>query len=231
MKTTSYGVSFYAKEILSGIPFSLARYGAGEWRCLVPSLKDQLRSPGFEEWHGNDEAQARLRDTLLHRHDSPRYWVASWEHHNFRVRDGIGEWLKETGLDKLDWHWGGVWRDAFMQDNVHTVVKAMRAQSLPLVFVGPDRIRPVCDHIEVAGFISVDPLRAYSGWEETAQEVLNFSEPAVVSFSAGNTANILIHHLFPLVGEESFLIDFGALWDGMCGNRKRLYQRSSRRWK
>jgi hypothetical protein len=43
----------------------------------------------------------------------------------------------------------------------------------------------------------------------------------VYCFSASMTTNVLIHRLYPLMGETSWLIDFGSLWDVYVGVKSR----------
>jgi hypothetical protein len=92
------------------------------------------------------------------------------------------------------------------------------------VFVGPERIRGVQKHFRGSKFIEVHYTKAYYDISEIEDKILSIGQPALFSFSVGGTAKILIHDLFPEIGEWSYLIDFGAFWEGLCGKKARVYQ-------
>jgi len=224
----SPGLNWYAQEIRSGVPFSLSRYGEGEWRVIVPAMHVKKQRV-YSEWHA-EKAQDKLRLTLINCHTSDRYYPAIW-HQRGAARGGrmtkIKSWMKHNNLDWIKWHDGRLWRRATERDRVSIMVKAIRDQKLPLVVVGPKRIEQrMKGKFDVARFIPIHPTHAYNDRGKIVKSVLRFDKPALISFSAGGTANILIHTLFPFIGEESYLIDFGALWEGLSGHRTRPYHKS-----
>ena len=224
----SPGLSFYAEEIVSGRPFSLLRYGEGEWRVIHPDMHIKKHNI-YSEWKA-EVAQNRLRNTLVNYHKHPRYWPAIW-HQRYYDKDGrlskIQRWLKESNLQDIPWHDGRLWRRATERLTFHIVVKALRKAPLPLVFVGPERIKSICKKLPVHDFITIDPTHAYNKLDETMEKILRRvpDEGAIVSFSAGGTANIMIHSLFSQLGESCFLIDFGAVWEGLVGMKTRPYHK------
>ena len=224
----SPGIEWYAAEIRDGAPFSMCRYGEGEWRVICPDMHLKQQRV-FSEWH-SDEAQDDLRATLLNCHDHERYWPCIW-HQRYFAKDGrlakVTGWLEENGLEDINWHDGRVWRRATENDRVHVITSAIRDQTLPFVVVGPDRIREAMgNNFNVAKFIAIHPHHAYYDRDEIVRKVLKFGKPALISFSAGGTSNILIHTLFPEIGEQSFMIDFGAMWEGLAGRKTRPYHKS-----
>jgi len=228
IETFSPGIEWYADEIRNSSPFSLSRYGEGEWRVIVPEMHVKKQRI-YSEWRAK-EAQDDLRHTLLCCHDDPRYFPAIW-HQRYFAKDGraakITGWLGENELDWISWHDGRVWRRATESDWVHTIVSAIRSQPLPIVIVGPKSIKNVVkSKFSVAKFIEIHPHHAYYDRVKIIEEIESFDKPALISFSAGGTANILIHTLFPTIGQHSFLIDFGALWEGLAGKRVRPYHRA-----
>ena len=167
-----------------------------------------------------------MRDTLLNCHKEWNYCPAIW-HQRYYARDGrdikIEGWLSRNGLDWIPWHDGRVWRRSIERNIFHHVVTALRECPLPLVFVGPEVIRQIVEKkFKVTEFIAIHHLHAYNHREKIVKAVLSFGEPAMISFSAGGTANILIHTLFPEIGDRSILVDFGASWEILAGKNRRV---------
>lgn len=221
----SPGIRFYAKQILTGVPFSFMRYGEGEWRVMHPDIAPKTH-PIYNEWL-DDDAADRLRSSLINYHQHPRYWPAIWHQDWYNQANHlprIRQWLEDNELSDIPWHDGRVWRRATEQDDAFPIIDAMRKQSLPIVFIGPDKIQGVLKHFKGAQFIQVHYCHAYYDIDEIERKIINISQPALISFSVGGTAKILINDLFPEIGEWSYMIDFGAFWEGLCGKKARVYQ-------
>lgn len=221
----SPGIRWYADEIVKGRPFSFVRYGEGEWRFIVPAIPEKTRGP--DAFWKLKEAQNALRQTVIKCHRGDRYFPAIW-HQDYLHAKGWLEpaktWLRHNNLEWIKWHNGRVWRTATELDRVGVIVKAMRKQSLPVVVVGPKRIRRLVKEVGAAKFVQTHHSLAYFDRADIERSILKFGKPALISFSVGCTTKMLIHSLFPKIGKHSFLIDFGALWDGLCGAPSRTYQ-------
>jgi hypothetical protein len=222
----SLGIKFYAREIRAGRPFTFVRYGEGEWRTICPNMGVKGHHI-YSEWQER-QAQDRLRNTLQSYHAHPRYWPAIW-HQRWLAKSGnltnVKTWLGENGLGGIPWHDGRLWRRATENDQAHIVVMAMKEQELPIVFVGPAKIRGVLKHFKGASLIETHYTHAYYDIPKIKKAILSIDHPALFSFSVGGTAKIIMHDIFPQIGDESFMIDFGAMWEGLCGKKARVYQR------
>lgn len=222
------GPEEHTRCIRAGLPYSFARYGEGEWRVIVPDIYVKQQRI-YSEWH-SDYAQDALRDTLLKCYPDWNYCPAIW-HQRAYAKDGrdrkIAKWLSDNSLDWINWYDGRVWRRAIESDRFHIVVDAVRACPLPLIFVGPEAIyKAVKGKFNVAKFVQIHPYHAFYDRAKIASKILSFGEPAMISFSAGGTANILIHTLFPLIGHHSIMVDFGASWEVLSGKRTRPYTKT-----
>lgn len=218
------GVEWYAEEIESGNPFSFIRYGEGEWHVIIPDIPLKGKNLMWDETPGAIE---ELRSTLRAHHDHERYWPAIW-HQPYLIKTKqnpkVIKWLKENTSD-IKWHRGRVWRLAIEGDKFFHIVQAIRRQKLPIVFVGPQKIRCVEDKFSVSRFIEVPYKGAYHKRNKIERQILSFGKPAFIAFSVGAVSNILIHRLFPKIGDHSYLVDFGAVLEGLCGHGCRLYLR------
>ena len=232
ISTFSPSVRWYADEIMSNEPFSLVRFndilrnGCPGVPCkYVPGHKN-LGAEMFRVWAFPKAVQV-CRDTVLGTHQHPRYWPAVWHQDNLERRGWLSvieKWLGEHGLLDLTWHHGGVWQQAVLKGQFHIIVRTLREQSLPIVFVGPERTRPAAERLNADEFITVPPLANHDSIPHIKQSVLAFDYPSVVSFAASIPGKAAIQQLFPMIGHHSYLIDFGSVWDALCGVKERMYQ-------
>lgn len=227
----SPGLQFYCDEVVSGKPFSLVRYGEGEWRSLHPDMQVK-KNHIYSEWREED-VQERLRDTLVNYHEHPRYWPAIWHQRAYakdKRLDQVRRFIEQHGLEEIKWHDGRVWRRAIENRRIFPWVSALRHAQLPVIIVGPREIAGVSKHIDVHAFIPIHRTHAYYDIEDikaTIKERLP-GEGATICFSAGGTACILIHDLFLELGESCYLVDCGAFWEAMVGMKTRPYHKELR---
>jgi len=236
MRITTPGVEFYAQRVRDSDPFTLIRYGEGELRLAVPSLpakgSGSQRIRGLRYMRESAKIWAReanreaFRETVVGLHRHPRYFPALWHlniMHKCGWLDDIEGWLNKVGLGDVEWHDGWVWRIAVEKQRLGIMMGAIRTQPLPIVVVAPERMRSIEGKLPIAKFV-ISPIPSSPPDVPTMMEgVLEVEGPALVILCAGVAGKILTHRLFPQIGEHSFLIDFGATLDGMCGNRVRGY--------
>lgn len=233
------GVEWYAKQIESGAPFSFVRYGEGDLRTICPLLSTK-GSVGF--WRRYPQAREEYTQSVIGMPRHERYWPAIWHQGNLLKRRWmpiLREWLAEVGLGDVKWHRGRVWRHMIDADKTSILVKAMKSQALPIVLIGPAHIaaeklgaahivtpfsgRPTVGTIgETYPGIALEALYQSLPWLES---IIPSLSPALFTFSASFVGKMLISRLFPIIGEESFMIDVGALWDGLSGHPSRPHQR------
>lgn len=236
--TFSPGVSWYAKKVQEGQPFSLVKYGGGEWLAIVPGLPEWRKrtspnpkpiSPVQKIWR-SPEGKRALVEHFLATPRAENYYPAIFCQQGLKNRKwlpGIKTFLDKNGLDDLPWHDGNVWQDAVKEDRMNRMVIALRSQPLPVVLVGPDFLSllegyiPVEEHIET--HMALDPN---VDLEPLKEQVLASPRPAIFCFSCSAVGKMLIQEFYPLLGQESFLIDFGSAWDGYCGHKSRGYHKS-----
>jgi len=71
------------------------------------------------------------------------------------------------------------------------------------------------------------PVRSKDCWQDVdkIERRLRGKADSVISFSAGPAAKVLIWRLWPALGDTSWLIDFGSVWDVYCGKKTRRYHK------
>jgi len=220
-------IGWYAKEILSGVPFSFPRFGDGDWRAILPELSYPTNKY-WRSWNTLERQELRTATASIHNH--PRYWAAfSRRHQQGLHRRGwlvhVKNFIRDENLSWVKWHDALIWRLATRTGAFYCIVEALREQSLPIVFIGPGYLSEVENRIPITGYLVTHPTEAIKSLDHLHIAILSFHRPAIFAFSCGSTANILIHRLFPEVGHQSYLIDFGAVWDGLLGNPCRSGQK------
>ena len=227
----SPGAEWYAEEILSGMPFTFVRYGEGEWRTVVPKVPHKNFSHPRERTHfktiWNDPksgAEEMLRGAVLNHHDHERYWTAMWHfrhlnHYNWLVP--IKKW-QDKNLGDVTWHDGYVWRRAIEGGRFGPIVHALREQRLPIVVVGPEALAELKDRLPIADHIVIHRWAAYYQMFEI-EDAMRAQPPSLFILCGGGPVKIIANKLFPDIGEESTMIDFGASWEGLLGHIARRY--------
>ena len=216
------GLAWYANKIHDGECFSFVRYGNGEWDCIlgtkdrtgsgsqrldIPTLKEGLENsilkPYFVLYGDGYYAMQSLsylsREKLL-----PR----------------IETWLKQHNICDIQWHSGEVFHRASGARLLAPLVKQLWKR--PVVIVGPKWLVRLPFAKTLIEVISKDCWKDVDAIERCLQTT---SAGTIVSFSAGPTAKVLIHRLFPVLGKTCWLLDFGSVWDPYCGVFSRSYHR------
>ena len=206
-------LSYYVSRLKKNQPFSFVRYGNGEWdgilgtRNRTGSGSQRLNIPGLRQG---------LQRSLKCGHDPARYLVGmqGYAQRIPYMRRGMSKWL-QINAPNLVWHDADVFHHTSARALLLPLIQELREK--PLVFVGPAHIKPISKHLPYVGFVEVRKRNCYQDVAKIQKAILALPHPAVFCFSAGPTTKILIAKLFPVLGEESFLIDFGSLWDVYCG--------------
>jgi len=213
------GLDFYVEKLQRGEPFSFVRYGDGDWNYLLDREK-YVDSKDLQRYVS--ELHAALTASIL----EPRmenYYLALQNHGYLGPRGytpKIEQWLEQHGAPDINWHFGTVFHRASEGGQLEPLIKAL--QTRPLVVVGPEWLRKLTFATE---FISIPAKNCWPDAELVEIQLQNVASGSIVSFSAGPTAKVLIHRLAPILGQHSWLIDFGSLWDPYCGVKSRQYHK------
>lgn len=210
------GLQFYVDKLNNGERFAFTRYGNGEWDCIF-NLYPRTRS-------GSQTFTPTLRRALtatLTDHPAGQSYAAMQSVQfleRVKLLQHIEPWVTQNA-PALQWHDGEVWAKASRNGTLFPFVEAIRKYNV--VVVGPP-------HLLTLPFARVFvPVKARNCWDDVDKltDVLSAHTEAVILFSAGPTAKVLIHRLYPQL-KHSWMIDCGSLWDVYCGVRSRRYHKS-----
>jgi len=132
----------------------------------------------------------------------------------------IERWLRQNNVS-IKWHSGEVFHRASRARQLTPLIKQLWQR--PVAVVGPKWLRKLPF---AKSFIEVIPKDCWKNVDSIERQLQNISAGTIISFSAGPTTKVLIHRLFPILGDICWLIDFGSLWDPYCGVVSRTYHRA-----
>ena len=223
MEVRDLGLQYYVDRINNNEPFSFVRYGDGEWSAAI--LHNRARTGTGSHSLTIPKMVRDLQWSLRGIYQVDNYFVAT-RPNALAQNPLIVPWLVTNTPEGTLWNECRIFCRASMKATLNPFVTALRNLEIPLVFIGPKWLRGLKDVVfPKARFIEVPTLDCYFAKETINLQVRKMPRPAVFSFSAGPTAKILIYELFPLIGDRSFLLDLGSLWDIYVGRPTRGYHR------
>lgn len=213
---------YYVDKLNQNTPFSFSRYGDGEWNAILG--KPGMNCDGHEFF---PEMGKLLKNALLH----PLDYIYAIQRAALRGEGRkISLLLKENSIN-LAWHNSDIFHYANIDGRLFPLIQALRKKKVALI--GPSHLKNLDKScFDYDTFIEVPPKNCFNKIDEIRKNILSYAnnkKGIVYSLSASMPANILIHELFPVLGKENWLIDFGSLWDIYVGVKSRGHY-SSEGW-
>jgi len=209
-----------SKDIREGKPFTFSRWGDGEWRAVLGTVRGaNCDGHAFFPEMG-EELQAVLRS-------QPSYLMGMQPFATRLLGQRIEKWLASNKLT-FNWINADVFHKAAGNGKLGRLIQAL--QERKVVIVGPDHLKRINKLVPYAQFVDVPPKNAFLARRKIVRETLaaldSIDEPAVVSVSASMPAEIILHELYAKAGQRHTLIDFGSLWDQYVGVKSRKYMQA-----
>jgi hypothetical protein len=212
-------LGMYVEKLASGIPFSFARYGDGEWMAMLG--RAGANCDGHEYFPALGE---RLRRAVL----NPGSYLYGMQPCAMRT-DGraIRRFLKANSI-RIPWHNSDVFHRANVAGTLYPLVAQLR--TMPVVMVGPAYLQTVqATLFPFVEFIEVPPKNCFLSIDTLMAQMLRAAagpQPRVFLFSASMAANVMIHELFGEMGMRHYMLDCGSLWDVYAGVNSRSNYRN-----
>lgn len=203
---------FYLDLIKTSKPFSLSRFGDGEVLCMF-----------HNGWlHENCDGSKFLDELIepmkqIFRNQYPYYHCildCSFDLNG----DKFTEFVEQTCPD-MPLYNGEIWQHLSFSDRITELVEALSLHQP--VFIGASHLSKV-SKMNSIGDIShiLTPDRdSYKSFNRIFDDCMKYHEIGhrFFAFACGYTSKILIDTLFPYIGHDSFLVDFGSVFDPYCG--------------
>jgi len=223
-------LDYYVKLLKSNKPFSFSRFGDAEWAAILDyfgSKSGYAFFPGGTNSDGGTffpEMCEELRHIVLNPGD---YMYGMLDVAMKFLGDKINTFIAKNDID-ISWYEGNLFVGASCTGNLFPLIQQLR--KMKVVVIGDKKLKKLNEKVfSYDHFIEIPSNNCYLRKDKIKQEILDYYHkkgPAVFSFTAAATTNILIHELFPVMGRDSWLIDFGTLWDVFVGVRSRSYTKN-----
>lgn len=221
----------YVNDLQNGKPFSLSRWGDGEWRAV-------LRGRSQRTLFADDGSKQRQTDNC----DKHRFFPDMNEQlaNILRARppyrlglQGLAMRLYGKQITKfcrrhcpsLRWHNSTLLSAAVTKGTLGPFLEGM--SRYPLILVGPEYLRPAMGWFQrnPCWHVSVPLLDCFLALEEIEQHIHKIARMIsgifVVSITASMPAGILVDNLYKIYGERAFLFDAGSVYDPLVGQKTR----------
>jgi len=210
-----YPLGVYIQGIERRDSFALARYGDGEWMCMLG-----VRGENCDGVQYTRKLRRDLLATLRQPHRAPyQYGLVRIA----RTKCGYARIVKFCRRRDIGiiWTEGTTFVDASRSGDLGPLVQALRKRDI--LYIGPEHLMGKmpfdCEYM---------PIPTPDA-HEYVDDIVNLAETAygrsgadLIGVSAGPAAKIVIHRMWR---EGRTIIDFGSLWDGFAGRMSRKYMR------
>jgi len=207
----------FVSKINTRTPFTFARYGDGEWACILG-----IHGQNCDGVEYTEQMRDLLRATLF----EPRnYYYGMLKVALQYYAEPIEAYLVVNGI-RIPWIEGTGFVKASRHGKLFPVIEALRNRRI--IYVGPTYMRAIESKLfKFREYIDVDPVNALSYlylYESQLRDIANKGD--LIGISMGPSAKIFIWWLHELYGETHTIIDFGSLWDGfILGHESRKYMK------
>lgn len=212
-------LSWYVDRLTNCQPFTLSRYGDGEWQSILGYTGGSTVADFYAY---TPELRAALQATLARPHLDANYHYALAEQSFIGTKAGEIEGYL-AGTVQVKWHESQTMQEAFRYGAAFPLINALRG--LDMIYVGPAPLLSLSKHLGFRRFVPVPQTNAFEQvgriWTDTHELIID-KKPDVIGFSAGAAANVLIWRLWC---EEVTLIDFGSMFDPIVGNLSRSWMK------
>lgn len=207
----------YLEMIRENKPFSFSRFGDGEALCMFHDERMIKNCDG-----------SRFLPELIH--PMKQIFVNQYNYYHclldcsfFWSGDSFMDFINNT-CPEMPFYDGEIW--AYMSHN--GMIKEL-VETICLyepVFIGGSHLKNVISIIGVKNnpvHLLIPDVDSFKNINKIVEEIseLFISGKRMFCFSAGYTTKIIINELFPYIGDETFMIDMGSVFDPYCGKLSR----------
>ena len=209
-------LEYYQKLVENKIPFTFTCWGDGEWKC---AMKDPGQTKSGQIFY--PELAEDLHQIITNK---PLNYFHATDDFSFEILgDRISNYLKTNKFD-VEWHNWRTFRYATEDSSIYKFIRATK--KLSTVLVGPQYLQHT-HLIRWDGFVPTPECNSYLEKHRIETDILSvikdLPKPVVIFFSIGLAAPVIQNNLFGKIGHDCYMIDFGSIFDGLIGLKKRIW--------
>lgn len=214
----------YTEMLEERVPFVFTRWGDGEWEAMLQTKRNGAPDRNCDGHFYYPDMVAELRDILL---NAPRDPFAPVYFGLLKIARRMYEPAISDILPGFQWVDGDVLLEDFVNGQLTTFFQALRARRL--LYVGPERMKGLTAHLPIARWVTCPLKNAWLEIDALVSEVATYAAQDVIGLSCGPAAKVLAHRLHQLRPDVT-IIDFGSMFDGVCGFTTRSYHKGRDWW-
>ena len=213
--------SVYIDMIKANKPFSFSRFGDGEILCCFHSDWLHKNCDGSKF---SDELIEPMKDIFRNRYDYFHCLLAcSFDPSLKKETDQFYAFINEV-CPKLPFFDGDIWQDMSFSGNIEILTNVLSPYNP--CFIGGKHLTDniaLLKGLGIVNTITIPSVDSFSKFDEILNQIMDCYDQGLrmFCFSAGFTTKPLIDYLFHIIGHDSFLIDFGSVFDPYCGKLSR----------
>jgi len=220
IKLNSKPLDYYINLLKNDIKFSLTRWGDGEWNCAMGKTGRNCDKHEYFLAMKNQLVAALIYDQ--------GYFKATWPLSEPMIGNNIKQirlFCENLGVNLTGWH------DASVIECGATngLMKPMVEQLEKMNFVIVSELRKKKLPIKHVDFVEVPLINCYLQKDQIKDRTIEITEKyknPVFGFSASMATNVIVDELYPIIGKDCWMIDFGSIWDPFIGIISRSYHRN-----
>lgn len=201
-------LSWYVDKLQRGETFSLVRYGDGELACMLGAVGKNTDGCDYSRQLGDD-----LRYSLTRTEGDFYYGMQ-------RVLPGDVVKFRKVRPAGRPWLDSEVFGRALLDGELYPLIQQLKGMTTTIV--GNQHHAKMAWLLGSFRHVLTPECNTYTEKDRLIDYLLDHCQrPAVYLFSCGMTAKVMIAQLHGRLGEKSWLIDVGHLWDVFCGRLTR----------
>jgi len=206
------------KKMKHGEYFTLSRYKDGEFYAI---LQNKVNGNNCDKHKYFPDMGEALLNSLKH----PKDHLYGMQPYALRCAGKEIEALFEKHKIDIVWHESDMIHTANMNGELFPLIEQLK--KMDVVIIGPERLKTVrgkiLDNVEL---VTVPLVDCWLHRNIIEPEILKIAgEGKIYLFSSSMPTAVFIDDLFPLIGKNSWMIDFGSIWESLLGINIRSYQR------
>ncbi len=222
----SPGLGWYVDKINADERYTFIRLGDGEHSAITG---DRQRTSSGSQALNIKALQRGMRKVITRAPNSDKY-ILSIRRTSFRGRHGIKTWLDNNTPPHVTFHDCTVFYKASKKGQLYPFIKALRDLDVPIVMVGPERLRKLHKRVfPIAHFIQIPGRDCFVQKDRILYQCMSVHQPSCFLLTAGPAAKVMAWELHQKRGQDSWILDLGSLWDIYVGKATRTYMKGMRK--
>ena len=208
----------YVEQVQLGLPFSFARYGDGEWHCILGNFGERNSNGCTYTKPLSDVLRAGLRKGHPYEHSILRI-----------ARRNLGPLIEKFLINheiQIEWTLGDTILEESLKGNIFPLIEQLRTKRI--LYVGPKHCRGLnrMGFFSYVDYIQPPPRNAFTVRHDIVRNIagsIKENNVQVVGYSSGLASKVFIDDIYQITDGEITQIDFGSMFDGYFGIPSRSY--------